>query len=300
MSADIEILDIPPLALGEGPIWSPSAEAFLWLDIKGRRLHRLIWSETRHESFALPADIGCMALMEDGDLAVALPDGLYRFRPGERQPQPRLIARFDAGGPNRRSNDGAVDRQGRFWFSTVADPGWREEATGRLWCCDNAGAVHLVLEGLFMPNGAAAAADGRTLYVSDSHPDVRRIWAFTLDADGCDLGERRLFFDTGGRSGRPDGAAIDESGCYWMAGVGGAELVRITPGGAVDRVIPMPVSHPTKACFGGPALDTLLITTIQPAALGVEAAPTQAPGGSVLLMRPGVKGLPQQPFRCRV
>jgi L-arabinonolactonase len=204
---------------------------------------------------------------------------------------------FDAGGPNRRSNDGAVDRQGRFWFSTVADPGWREEATGRLWCCDANGAVHLALEGLFMPNGTAAAPDGRTLYVSDSHPDVRRIWAFQLDAEGCGLSGRRLFFDTAGRPGRPDGAAIDESGCYWMAGVSGAELVRITPDGAVDRVIPMPVSHPTKACFGGPDLDTMLVTTIQPKAVGVDASETEAPGGSVLLLRPGIKGLPQPAFR---
>jgi L-arabinonolactonase len=301
MEPAIEVLDIPLLALGEGPVWSPAAGAFFWLDIKDCGLHRLIWAERRHDRFDLPAEVGCMALMEDGDLALALPDALCRFRPGESGL--RRIGGFDPGGPNRRSNDGAVDRQGRFWFSTVADPGWRDEPTGRLWCCDARGHVHLVMQGLFMPNGTAAAADGETLYVSDSHPDVRRIWSFRLDGDAglgdAGLTGRSLFFDTAGRPGRPDGAALDEAGGYWMAGVGGAELVRIAPDGRADRVIPLPVSHPTKACFGGPELDVLLITTIQPAAVGVAAEPTEIPGGSVLIMRPGVHGLAQKPFVCR-
>ncbi len=297
MEPKIEVLDIPPLALGEGPLWSADAGAFFWLDIKGRRLHRLIWAQRQHDSFDLPAEVGCMALMEDGDLALVLPDAICRFRPGEGEL--RRIAAFDPGGPNRRSNDGAVDRQGRFWFSTVADPGWRDEPTGRLWCCNTAGRVNAVLQGLFMPNGIAAAADGSTLYLSDSHPDLRRIWSFRLDSGDTCLTQRRLFFDTMGRPGRPDGAAIDEMNCYWMAGVGGGELVRIAPDGRVIDVIPLPVSHPTKACFGGPDLDVLLLTTIQPAAIGVEADATEVPGGSVLILRPGVRGLAQTPFICR-
>jgi L-arabinonolactonase len=290
----IEVLDIPTLAMGEGPVWSPSAEAFFWLDIKGRRLHRLAWAGLLHDSFELPAEVGCMALMADGDLALALPDALCRFRVADGAMQ--RIGAFDAGGPNRRSNDGAVDRQGRFWFSTVADPGWRDQPTGRLWCCNAEGRIYLVQQGIFMPNGIAAAADGRTLYLSDSHPDVRRIWRFRLDsADAC-LTDRRLFFDTAGRSGRPDGAAIDEAGCYWMAGVGGGELVRIAPDGRVLYAIALPVSHPTKPCFGGPDLDMLLLTTIDPAAVGVPAEPTAVAGGSVLMLRPGVRGLAQKAF----
>jgi L-arabinonolactonase len=290
----IEVLDIPPLVMGEGPVWSPRAAAFFWLDIKGRRLHRLAWAGLLHDSFDLPAEVGCMALMADGDLALALPDALCRFRTTDGAMQ--HIGAFDPGGPNRRSNDGAVDRQGRFWFSTVADPGWREEPTGRLWCCDIAGRIHLVRQGIFMPNGIAAAADGRTLYLSDSHPDVRRIWSFRLDSADSGLTECGVFFDTAGRPGRPDGAAIDETGCYWMAGVGGGELVRIAPDGRVVDAIALPVSHPTKPCFGGPDLDVLLLTTIDPVAAGVPAEPTPVAGGSVLVLRPSVRGLAQKMF----
>jgi L-arabinonolactonase len=287
----IEVLDIPPLAMGEGPVWSPAAGAFFWLDIKGRRLHRLAWTGLLHDSFDLPAEVGCMALMQEGDLALALPDALCRFSPADGTMQ--RIGAFDPGGPGRRSNDGAVDRQGRFWFSTVADPGWRDQPTGRLWCCDSTGRIHLVQQGIFMPNGIAAAADGGTLYLSDSHPDVRRIWTFRLDSADSALTERRLFFDTAGRPGRPDGAAIDETGCYWMAGVGGGELVRIAPDGSVVDVIALPVSHPTKPCFGGPDLDVMLLTTIDPVPAGVPAEPTPVAGGSVLMLRPGVRGLAQ-------
>src|SRR2546423_1878336 len=44
------------------------------------------------------------------------------------------------------------------------------------------------------PNGIAAAPDGRTLYVIDSHPRVggnRKVWAFAIAADGS-LSQQRL------------------------------------------------------------------------------------------------------------
>jgi sugar lactone lactonase YvrE len=296
MQPTIDVLDIPPLALGEGAIWSPHEAAFYWLDIKGKRLYRLVWADRRCETFELPAEIGCMAPMGDGSIALATSDGLYRFRADA--PLERLAA-FDGGGAGHRSNDGAMDRQGRFWFSTIADPGAHDSATGRIWCCDRSGAIHPVLDGIFMPNGMAAAPDGETFYLSDSFTPVRRIWSFRFDDTGVGLADRKLFFDTAGRPGRPDGAAIDESGCYWMAGVSGSELVRITPEGRVDSVVALPVSHPTKPCFGGPDLDVLLLTTIQPAAVGTEAEPTPVPGGSVLVLRPGIKGLPQTDFILR-
>ena len=59
-----------------------------------------------------------------------------------------------------------------------------------------------------------------------------------------------------------DGATVDADGCYWMAGFGGWQVVRITPDGRADRIIEMPVEKPSKVMFGGAALDTLYVTSI--------------------------------------
>lgn len=296
MSSNIEILPIAPLALGEGPLWCSDAKAFYWLDIIGKAVHRLRWPSLQHDRFTLPEMTGCMALRDDGALALALPHGLYRFDPADESLS--LMVEYETDEQGRRSNDGTVDRQGRFWFSTVSLEGWREKPTGRVYCCDRTGKVHFVRDGLWMPNGMAAAADGKTFYLSDSFAEVRKIWTVDLDAEQVAIGDQRLFFDTAGRPGRPDGAAIDEDGCYWMAGVSGGELVRLTPDGAVDRVIEVPVSHPTKPCFGGPDLDLMLVTSLDPAAAGADPIAADAPGGSTLLLRLGLRGLANTAFIC--
>jgi sugar lactone lactonase YvrE len=289
----IEILPIPPAALGEGPIWVPAEQAFYWLDITGRELHRLALPALQHSAIALPGMAGCLAPLAAGGLAVALPDGLHRLDPTSGALG--FLMALDPKPAGRRSNDGAVDRQGRFWVSTVAREGAEAAPGGRVYLCDGAAAA-LRLAGLTMPNGLAAAPDGRILYVSDSAPAVRRIWAFDLEPERGALSNRRLLLDTAGRPGRPDGAAIDEDGGYWMAGVGGGELVRLTPAGRIDRVIELPVSHPTKPCFGGPGLELMLVTSADRMALAWPRRRAQAPGGSTLLLRPGVRGLAQLPY----
>lgn len=85
-----------------------------------------------------------------------------------------------------------------------------------------------------------------------------------------------------------------------MAGVGGGELLRLTPDGRVDRVIELPVAYPTKPCFGGADLDLLLVTSIDPSTLGIKAAETEPQGGSTMILRPGVCGLPAEPFARRL
>jgi sugar lactone lactonase YvrE len=129
------------------------------------------------------------------------------------------------------------------------------------------------------------------MYLSDSHPTRRRVWAFDYDIDAGVPHGRRLFADMAAYAGRPDGATMDSDGCYWVAGNDGGSLLRFTPGGKLDRELALPVPKPSMPCFGGPALDTLLVTSIvQP---GREGDPL---AGAVLLVRPGVRGVPEVAF----
>jgi sugar lactone lactonase YvrE len=226
---------------------------------------------------------GLIAGMETGIFAVDLQDdGTVR---AERLAAPPELA------PGMRFNDGRTDRQGRFWSGTM----WMDMAAalplGRLYRYDGAGLSAPLVSGLVTQNGLAWSPDGRTMYLSDSHPTRRRVWTFDYDVDAGVPHNRRLLVDMAAYAGRPDGAAMDSDGCYWVAGNDGASLLRFTPVGKLDRELKLPVAKPSMPCFGGPDLDTLLITSIvQP---GHE---DDALAGAVLLVRPGVSGVPEVPF----
>jgi len=279
-------------AVGESPVWHAEEQAWYWVDIPARRIWRLDHASgaTRHWTaaemvacIAPRAAGGLIAGMETGIFAVDLQDdGTVR---AERLAAPPELA------PGMRFNDGRTDRQGRFWSGTM----WMDMAAalplGRLYRYDGAGLSAPLVSGLVTQNGLAWSPDGRTMYLSDSHPTRRRVWTFDYDVDAGVPHNRRLLVDMAAYAGRPDGAAMDSDGCYWVAGNDGASLLRFTPLGKLDRELKLPVAKPSMPCFGGPDLDTLLITSIvQP---GYE---DDALAGAVLLVRPGVSGVPEVPF----
>jgi sugar lactone lactonase YvrE len=229
------------------------------------------------------ADGGLIAGMETGLFAVALlDDGTVR---AER------LAAPDGLGPGMRFNDGRTDRQGRFWSGTMFMDMAAASPVGQLYRYDARGLSAPVVGGLVTQNGLAWSPDGRTMYLSDSHPTRRCVWSFDYDVDAGVPHDRRLFVDMATYAGRPDGATMDSDGCYWVAGNDGGSLLRFAPDGKLDRELHLPVAKPSMPCFGGPALDTLLVTSIvQP---GRE---DDALAGAVLLVRPGVRGVPEVAF----
>ena len=80
-----------------------------------------------------------------------------------------------------------------------------------MYRCDARGLSPPLVTGLVTGNGLAFSPDGHTLYLSDSHPSVQRVWAFDLDAGGAPS-NRREFIDMNAHPGRPDGAAVDPEG----------------------------------------------------------------------------------------
>ena len=75
-----------------------------------------------------------------------------------------------------RFNDGRCDRQGRFWAGTMLMDMAAGSRVGRalpLRATDSRGRPPLQLDDLIVPNGLAFSPDGRTMYLSDSHPSVQ-------------------------------------------------------------------------------------------------------------------------------
>jgi sugar lactone lactonase YvrE len=119
---------------------------------------------------------------------------------------------------------------------------------------------------------------------------------FDYDIDAGAPSNRRLFSDMTGWTGRPDGSQIDADGCLWNAEYAGSRIVRYTPDGRIDRTIRLPVSQPTSCTFGGRDFDELYITTASQR-LSPEQLAAQPLAGSLFVVRPGVRGLPEGRYR---
>ena len=291
MRSQVEcVLDVKA-ELGECPVWCVEERALYWIDIPAGRLNRFETSSGRNRVWTLPEPIGSFALCDDGAVLLALKSGLWRYDLVTEQRVP--LAHPEAHLPNNRLNDGRCDRQGRFWVGSMEDPVDPARPQGSLYCFTADRRCTPMVGGLFVANGLAFSPDGRILYHSDSFRAVRRIWAWDLDIDNGVIGNRRVFVDTEGMPGRPDGGAVDADGCYWMAGNDGWEIVRFTPQGRIDRRIALPVAKPSMLAFGGPRLDVIYVTSIRPRE-GLEDQPL---AGSLFAIEAGIKGLPEPRFR---
>lgn len=290
------LLDTHRDSVGESPLWHPTEGALYWVDIEGHALNR--WCDTGgHQRWAVGECIGCIALHTQGGLVAALEQQIVHLRLNEQgQLVRRSLAPVTHAEPGMRFNDGRTDRQGRFWAGTMVRHMGLNRPVGALYRLDGAGLSAPLVSGLYVPNGLAFSPDGGTAYFSDSHPLSQQIWRAPLHDDGS-LGERTPFVDMRALPGRPDGAAVDAEGGYWICANDAGLVHRFTPDGRLDRSITVPVAKPSMCCFGGERLDQLFITTIRPAQpLGQTPAEDAALAGAVFVTRPGVCGLAETPF----
>jgi sugar lactone lactonase YvrE len=286
MSFEVECAARGADLLGECPLWD--GRELWWIDILGPALKRLDPSSGAVRALALPEAIGSFALRRAGEMLAAMKSGLYLLDPdnGKRE----CIARPEAGLPQNRFNDGRCDRDGRFWAGTMKDEGKREPV-GSLYRLDPDRRCTRQREALYVPNNLCWSPDGATMHLSDTHRHV--IWAFDYERGTGAISRERVFADSADL--HPDGACIDAEGCMWSCQYGGWRIVRYTPAGKIDRVLKLPVANPTCCCFGGAALDTLYVTSATQKLAPDELA-RQPLAGSVLALRPGVKGLPESRF----
>ena len=302
MSAEL-VLDARN-ATGESPVWRASEQALYWADIPRGVLHRWLAGQLQHTQWQLPQMLACMAAWNgDGQRWVAgLEDGIYEVvaKEGVETAQIRPLAAVQHALPGMRFNDGRCDRQGRFVAGTMFMDMAAAQAVGKVYRLGAdelaAGAApDLQLGPLITPNGLAFSPDGQTMYLSDSHPSVQTIWTFDYDTATGTPRNRRVFVNMKPLPGRPDGAAVDADGCYWICGNDAGLVHRFTPDGRLDRSIAVPVKKPAMCAFGGANLDVLYVTSIRPD--GVDLAEQPLAGG-VFALQPGVQGLPEPAFLC--
>jgi sugar lactone lactonase YvrE len=289
--AGLEVVLDLKAELAEGPVWDPVEGVLYFVNIKARDIHRFDPATGKDRIWKAPADVGSISLREKGGFVVALKTGFFLLDPASGKFT--AVVEPEADLADNRFNDGKTDRQGRFWAGSLYDPD-ETKPTGALWRLDADHSCHRMVEGIYASNGLAFRPDSKTMYYADSRR--RTVWAWDFDAADGAIRNRRVFIKLIGNQGVPDGAAVDDDGCYWLTQPPASRLVRYSPRGEIDRVIEMPVSQPTCVAFGGADMGTLFITTAK-YRMPEEKLKREPLAGALFAFRPGISGPPDARFK---
>jgi len=269
--------------LGDGPRWDPREQRLFWVDIMRGRVHSFRPGKGACRSVDVGRPVGALAGAAAGGVVLAVAGGFARLDPDSGHFE--MLATVEADRPQNRMNDGACDAAGRFWAGTMALD--ERPQAGALYRLDPSGAVETMITDVTISNGIDWSPDGRRMYYVDS--PTRRIDVLDFDPATGRIANRRPLVEVPAEAGIPDGLTVDAAGFVWLALWGGGALRRYAPDGTLDRVVPLPVSHPTSCAFGGADLDELYVTSAR-RPLSKEERAREPMAGGLLRLRPGVAG----------
>ncbi|MDQ6621550.1 MAG: SMP-30/gluconolactonase/LRE family protein [Pseudomonadota bacterium] len=275
-------------SLGEGPVWSLVERVLYWVDINAPSLNRFDPVSGHNTTLPMPESIGCFALRRAGGFVAALRSGVWHLD-ADAHPQ-RKIAAAPYDQATHRFNDGRCDPQGRFWPGTMNER--HDGASAVLMRLDGDDRLTPMVEGVTISNGLAWSPDGRTMYHADTPSQTIR--AYDFDPAEGSITNGRVFFRFTADADRPDGAAVDSDGCYWVALYNAGAVVRFAPDGRLLARYELAAKCPTMCAFGGADLRMLYVTTARQRLSDDELARLPHSGG-IFAMRVATPGLPE-PF----
>ena len=250
-------------SLGEGITYSSSNNNLYWLDIENvSKLYSLDLSSNKKEIFELPEIVTATSIKSQNELILATTNGLKLFNTSNKKFE--SVVNIENQQSLTRSNDGASDALGRFWFGTMQNNFDKngngipiKENIGKLYKVDTNKKISVIEEDLGIPNTFVWSPDNKNFYFTDTLNGT--ILSYNFELESGELSNKKNFatFDRG----HPDGSTIDTDGCVWNCRWGGSCIVRFTPSGKVDQIIEMPVQNITNCVFGGKDMKTLFITT---------------------------------------
>jgi sugar lactone lactonase YvrE len=276
--------------VGESLIWCADESSLYWVDIVGRRIHRLRPDAGAHDTWPTPDLPTSIGLREKGGFVVGLRQSVALWTPGGdfetlATPEPDL--------PDNRLNEGVVAPDGSFWVGTMQDniaadgsPKRMNAHVGALYRVAPDGDVTQLTERNFgITNTMIWTDDGRFI-TADTLKNVFYQYDYISATGG--LGERRTFAKTLDR-GFPDGSTRDREGDIYNARVGGGAIACFASDGALRRYWDLPCRSPTSCAFGGASLSTLYVTS---ARFGMSASDLAArpQEGGLWAIAPGSRG----------
>jgi sugar lactone lactonase YvrE len=270
-----------------------------WVDIPGKQLLRFHDASGTLQVWDMPSEPGCIAPTVQGGLVIALRQGVFRARIWGGALQAITTLPYDTAAV--RANDGKCDALGRFWVGTIDERKARRAAELFSIDCRTAEAqVQRQAGDALTANGLAWSPDQGTLYWADTPAHVVHAWDYDLHANR--LSAHRLHlqfapkpvgwtFEDRSYQGRPDGAAVDALGNYWVAMFEGRRVCQFAPDGRLLQELETPAQCPTMPCFGGDDLKTLFVTSARHGRSAAELA-RFPDSGAVFFTRVDTPGLP--------
>lgn len=253
IDADV-VAGSPRCGLGESPVWDDRTGLLYWIDIEGRRLHRLDAAGTVR-SVTLSQTVTSIGLSAQGPLVGTCADGFAMIDVDG------TVTRLGDGlglPAGDRMNDGGCDPAGRYWAGSMNTTGGA--GTASLWRIDAEGRIRRILDGVTESNGLAwSTADADAPYYVDTAQ--QRIDRLTVTATGA-VASREPVITFNEDEGAPDGLAVDADGNLWVALWGSGRVRQVRPDGTTLCEVRVPATSCSNiAFFGGEGRWRLAITT---------------------------------------
>jgi sugar lactone lactonase YvrE len=281
--------------VGESLVYDERRETLIWVDIGGRRIHRLWLAGRGHEVWDAPDFPTSIGLDRDGDAVVGFTDRVARWAFGGKF---ETLAIVEPDLPGNRLNEGRVGPDGAFWVGTMQNnlnadgsPRDMDRNSGAIYRVTAQGKVTQLTPREFgVANTMAWTEDGRFLTA-----DTLRNEIYAYDLVNGTLAGKRLFAGPDPR-GAPDGSCLDDEGALWNCRVaGGAGVIRYGREGSLEGFVDLPCSWPTSCAFGGARFDELYVTSAR-FTMSADHLRRHPEEGALFMVRPGVRGRPEPRF----
>lgn len=189
-----------------------------------------------------------------------------------------------ADNPRLRTNDGAVDPEGRLLLGTMSDfdLGSPELEGSLLRFGSLDGPPEELMSGLAVPNGIGWSPDKKLMYFVNSSKRQILVFDYSAAPSGIPF---KVFYQHHENGGEPDGLRVDSEGHVWVAIWGESCVLRISPDGLLVGKVLVPTRFVTCPQFVG---EELFITTARD---DEEDGQDVAYGGSVFRVHVGITGL---------
>lgn len=247
---------------GECPLWHPQEQAVYWVDIPAFTVHRLDPATGAHRAWKLASEPATLAISDQGGLVVAMRSGFAHLDTSSDDVKLTEIVAAPYDQKITRFNDGHVDPAGRFWVGTIYEP--RDKPAAEMYVLEQGKLRQAWAGGMTNSNGLGFSPDQKTMYHADTA--AHRVSRYDFDVATGTVSNQQVLHQfsadkENNYGGRPDGAAVDSEGNYWVAMFEGARIAKLSPQGALLDEIKLPVRCPTMPAFGGPDLRTLYVTS---------------------------------------
>jgi len=267
-------------SVSEGPLWDDDNNRLYFVDILGECIFKFDYESRNIEKIEVGQQIGCMALCENGDLLLAMQDGIYRMN----QKGEKVLAHQPMKIKGRRFNDGKVGPDGCFYVGTTD-----YNSEGAFYRLKN-GVLEELFDGCGCSNGLDWSLDNTKMFYCDT--PLQKIEVFDFDVHNNSLSNRRTFVEIEKSLGTPDGFSMDCDDNIWLALWGGNAVIEIKNNGSFGDRIEVPAIKASCTCFAGENLDDLIITTASK-----DDEETYPMSGYVFVHKCGAKG--KKPFKYR-